>query len=104
MAWETRNGGGRYYTRSKRVNGRVVREYVGSGPIGELAAAEDAERLARRIEERSAWTAEKQELERIDSLLDRFVKDAQDVTRMVLVDAGYYRHHRGEWRRGRVSK
>ena len=33
MGWER----GRYYTRSKKVNGRVVREYVGTGQLAALA-------------------------------------------------------------------
>jgi len=102
MAWESRNGVGHYYTRSKSVNGRVVREYVGSGLIGEIAATRDAERRSERIEKQEAWNDGKQELERMDGLLDRFVKNAQNVTRMILIDAGYYRHHRGKWRKRRV--
>ena len=81
-----------------------MREYVGTGLIGELAAAEDAERRAERTERRDAWNAEKQELEHIDGLLGRFTEDVSYLTRMVLVDAGYYRHHRGEWRKRRVRK
>ena len=43
--WERRERGGLYYTRSRKVNGRVVREYVGSGALGELAALMDAQEL-----------------------------------------------------------
>ncbi len=46
MGWESRGGGGRYYTRSRRVAGRVEREYLGTGPGAELVAIQDE--LARR--------------------------------------------------------
>jgi len=104
MAWESRNGGGRYYTRSKRVNGRVVRKYIGGGLVGELAAAWDAEKRAKRDAKREAWNAEKRELDGIDGLLDRSSNGARELVRLTLVGAGYHRHHRGEWRRRRGAK
>ena len=42
MAWETRRGTKRrYYTRSRRVNGVVQREYLGCGELARLSAEID---------------------------------------------------------------
>ena len=102
MAWETRNGSGRYYTRSHRVNGRIAREYVGTGLIGELAASEDAVRRAKRERQCQAWNAERNRLEALESTVDRFSAGVSALTTAVLVNAGFHRHHRGEWRKRRV--
>ncbi|MDQ3317394.1 MAG: hypothetical protein M3522_08710 [Actinomycetota bacterium] len=65
MAWERRERGGLYYTRSRREGGRVLSEYVGTGPGAEKAAAlDDLER--RRREEEAA--AERSKRERLDAL------------------------------------
>ena len=101
MAWETRNGEGRYYTRSRRVNGRVVREYVGIDLIGELAAAEDTNRQTEQEEQRQAWNARKDDFEHIAALVDHCTERATSLTTAVLVHAGFHRHHRGQWRRHR---
>ena len=54
MAWESRRGTGRYYTRSRRKNGRVIREYCGKGLKGETAAIEDRKQRRAQREERKA--------------------------------------------------
>lgn len=101
MGWETRDRGGRYYTRSRKVNGRVVREYVGGGLTGELAASQDA----RRREERAAAAAALRALEAQHAPLDDHTEELWEMTGLVirgaLVLAGYHQHHRGEWRKRR---
>ena len=92
MSWETRSGRGRYYTRSRKVAGRVRREYVGSGLLAELAAAEDA--LHREARER---------LEALDAPLLALDALTGALYRAALVAAGYRQHKRGEWRKRRAE-
>ncbi len=99
--WETRERGGFYYTRSRKVDGRVVREYVGGGVLGELAARTDAEDRRRREEAAAAWRKERECLEGLVSLLDEVCEDVETVTRAALIAAGFRRHKRGEWRKKR---
>ena len=101
MAWETRQRGGRYYTRSKKVDGRVIREYVGTGLVGELAAAADARARAQRQAQKAAWRTECERIELASAPLEEFCDVVETLAQVSLLLAGYHRHHRGEWRRKR---
>lgn len=97
MGWEK----GRYYTRSRKVNGRVVREYVGGGKVGALAARLDAIGRERREAESEAWRIEREEMEALDAAVDKLCQLADVIAKAAMVAAGFHRH-RGEWRRRRV--
>jgi hypothetical protein len=101
MGWEKRKRGGRYYTRSRKIAGRVGREYVGTGPVAEAAAAFDE--LARR-EQTVRMRAERERLESGDAAAAELDSIATVLTRAVLVEAGFHQHHRGEWRRRRSGR
>jgi hypothetical protein len=93
MSWETR-GNPTYYYRARKINGRVVKEYLGTGASAEAAAAEDeARRLARQIA--SAYEKE----DALASAMDSFLDLSDTLCKGSLVVSGYYRHHGGEWRR-----
>ena len=99
MGWER----GRYYTRSKRVNGRVVREYVGAGEVAALVAQMDALERQKREVERNALRAERAEVEALDAPLDRLDDLAELLAHAALVVTGFHQHKRGEWRRRRET-
>jgi hypothetical protein len=103
VAWERRDRSGPYYTRSRKVGGRVVREYVGGGVVGELAARLDALARQRREEEREAWLIEKEQLEAVDIEIEELCRMTDSLIKMVLTDAGY-ENRRGEWRRKRAER
>ena len=100
MAWEERERGGRYYTRSRREGGRVVREYVGTGPLAELAAEADRER--RELEE-ARRGRERAELERLKALAAPVmeVSEAAEILAHAHLVAAGYRRRKGEYRRAR---
>ena len=101
MGWEKRERGGRYYTRSRKVGGRVVREYVGAGRVAELIAAHDAAERAERAEAVAAVREERARVAPIDSATAALDGLAEALARAALAAHGYRRHHRGEWRKRR---
>jgi len=98
MAWETRGGPGHYYTRSTRVEGRVLRQYVGTGDVGEATASADHERRAARDAEREARRSTISRLAEMDRQVAVLCEAAETATRASLLLGGYQRHDRGHWR------
>jgi hypothetical protein len=96
MAWERG-----YYYRSRKEGGRVVREYVGSGPLAELAAERDANEREQREAQRAALRAERAELTDLDAALGRVCQGADLLAKAALVASGFRQHKRGEWRKKR---
>lgn len=100
MAWETRGGQGRYYTRSKKRDGRVVREYIGTGPLAErIAGLDEAEREDRR-ERLQARRQLRADLAAADAPVAALHAEVDAMVEMALVAAGFHRH-KGTWRRRR---
>jgi hypothetical protein len=97
MGWDR----GRYYTRSRKVNGRVVREYIGAGRIGELAARRDAIKRADREAETAARRAEQAELEALDAEVAAVTEAVDLAAQATLLVAGFHQHKGGDWRKRR---
>ena len=100
MSWEMR-GDRRYYYRARKVDGRVIKEYVGAGPRAEIVALQDRWARQDRAVTARARQAERAGLEAVDGELTDVDGAIEVMMRTSLVLAGYHRHHRGEWRRRR---
>ncbi|MDP3238681.1 MAG: hypothetical protein Q8N26_38180 [Myxococcales bacterium] len=98
MAWEKRGGRLVYYS-ARRVGRRVVKQYLGDGPVAQATAAlEQASKLEReasREEERERQAAEA-ELEANGRQLDACIN-------RLLTTIGLHRPKRGRWRRRRAG-
>jgi hypothetical protein len=102
--WERRERGGLYYTRSRRVNGQMVREYVGGGLLGQLAARLDAEERRKRQQELAAWKEERERVETLMASVEELCEATEILVRAALLASGYHQHNRGEWRKRREQQ
>jgi hypothetical protein len=106
MALETRNGNGRYYTRSIWRDGRVHREYVGKGAMAELAALADLierdERRKVRQQKREAQERVKADIQALETPLNTMDYICQMAMMAAFELAGYHRPKRWRWRKRRV--
>jgi hypothetical protein len=99
MGWEK----GKYYSRSRRVDGRVVREYVGCGQIAEIAARVDAIEREERTTQRELESLQREESRKFDRTFSDLCRIVNLVQEAALLCQGIH-CHRGEWRKRRVSK
>ncbi len=101
MSYETRRGQ-KYYYRARRVQGRVVKNYVGKGAAATRAAAEVAQRNLDRLVQRRRELALENRLALFLDEFDLFWTASGRALRIALLAHNYHRR-RGEWRRRRAS-
>ena len=102
--WERRERRGLYYTRSRKENGKVVRDYVGGGVLGEIAALEDEYERRKRQEEAAFWKEECEHLDALMAPVEELCEAAEVIARAALIASGYHQHNRGEWRKRREHR
>ena len=102
MGWETR-GERSYFYKKVRRGGRVLSEYIGTGPLAEFMASKTIEKRFRRVTEGEAEQAQREALEAIERPLVEWCNQVEVFTRAVLEAAGYHRHARGRWRKRRMT-
>jgi hypothetical protein len=100
MAWERRRNR-TYYYRARKIDGRVVKEYVGAGPLAEVAAARDALAREGRRDAREQRDRERRTLLAVDAPAETYSMTLETLIRAGLLLAGYHRLHGGEWRQRR---
>jgi hypothetical protein len=96
MGWERG-----YYYRVFKVNGRVMREYLGRGRVAVLAARLDAQEREKRQLQAHDLLRQKDELETLDADLKALEQTTDLLARAALLAAGFHQHKRGEWRKQR---
>ncbi len=87
MAWEWR-GDTTYYYHPHRVDGRVVRDYYGSGPVAQVAADLIVEARDRRAAVAGAIKVEQSRLVALGVAMDRLDRACDVMERAALLAEG----------------
>src|SRR5215470_5285029 len=96
MPWEKR-GLQQFYYRSQRVNGRVIKKYLGTGYAAQQAYEIDQQRQEEKKQER----AMRKEIEALDHQTNSLRDMTKTLVKAHLLIAGYHQHHRCQWRKQR---
>ena len=78
----------------------MVREYVGGGMLGRLAAQLDEIERRQREEETAYWRKERERLEQNAAFVGKLEEAAEVLVRAHLLANGFHQH-KGQWRRQR---
>src|SRR5262249_17881056 len=95
MTWDR----GRYYVRKGREGDQVQSEYLGTGPLAEQAADQDAEERLQRQAVTAAYQAIRERARAVDEAMEKFSAALDCLFQATLLAAGYHQHDRGEWRK-----
>jgi hypothetical protein len=98
VAIEVRANDRKYYYRYHRTkDGRVVKEYIGSGSKAQFAADVDRQKRDERAEVRAA---ERREVDQINKALEPLAafESAFDVLLQSALLASGFHNHKGQWR------
>lgn len=102
MAWLTR-GANRYYYRRKRVSGKVISEYIGSGDFAAMIAQMDAQERQEGQEKRQADKGIVEQEKATDEQIAALVQAADHYIKALMLLADYHLHKR-QWRRKRDNR
>lgn len=102
MSWETR-GNNSYYYQKKRVNGKVVSEYVGKGFLAQEIALMDLAERQERNKEAEVMKKESTELKLLDQQVTQVTSFIKQLLEGVLIISGFHKH-KGQWRKVRNGK
>jgi hypothetical protein len=92
-----------YLYRSIRRGGRVTSEYLARGEDAFLIHALEKDDRDKLSFDRQEARSERKQLDDLERALDELAEQARDLACDALSAAGFHQHHRGEWRKRRVS-
>jgi hypothetical protein len=98
MAWQQR-GDKRYLYRSVKHQGRVHREYLGTGPVAEALYHVEMQERRQRHAAQEAWRQTLAEQTAIDTQIQRWWAQHELLLQALLYTEGFYRHDRSTWRK-----
>jgi hypothetical protein len=103
MAWQQR-GDKRYLYRSVKQQGRVRREYLGTGPSAEALYHVEVRERQQRHAAREAWRQTLADQTALDAQVQRWWAQRDLLLQALLYSEGCYRHDRSVWRKHAASR